>query len=139
MSILKELNDFIKSRKWTILSIIIVASVGILCNFYTGFLSFWVRNSFGGVLYEIFWCLIILFFFSKMQPIFIVTLTFIVTCILEFLQLIHTPCLEFFRGFIIGRLILGTSFSLLDIPYYFIGCTISYFWIKFLVKTETTV
>ena len=125
---------FIKEKKWTVLSIVIIIPIGFLCKFYVGPASVWVSDSLGGIFYEIFWCLLIFLFFNKMKPIIIVSLVFVITCLLEFLQLFHPPFLEFFRSYFIGRTILGTSFTWLDIPYYFIGCLISYYWIKFLKK-----
>ena len=125
---------FIKTKKWTVLSIVIIIPIGILCKFYDGPASVWVSDSLGGVFYVIVWCLLIFLIFSKMRPIIIVSLVFVITCLLEFLQLLHPSFLEFFRSFFIGRTILGTSFTWSDFPYYFIGCVISYFWIKLLKK-----
>jgi hypothetical protein len=46
---------------------------------------------------------------------------FIVTCILEFLQLWHPPFLEWIRNYFLGRTIIGNSFSKSDFLYYFFG------------------
>ena len=127
---------FFKKRKWTLLSIVAVVPVGFLCKLYSGPASFWVNDSLGGVFYEIFWCLLIFLFFRKMKPFNIALTVLVLTCILEFLQLWHPPFLEFFRSFFIGRTILGTSFTWTDFPYYFIGCTISYFCMKLLKRAE---
>ncbi len=127
---------FIKHRKWTLLSIVVIIPVGFFCKFYSGPASFWVSDSLGGVFYEIFWCLLIFLFFKKMKPVNIAIIVFVLTCFLEFLQLWHPPFMEYFRSFFIGRTILGTSFTWTDFPYYFIGCTISFFWMKFLKRAE---
>lgn len=128
---------FLKKRKWTLLSIVIVVPVGFLCKLYSGPASFWVNDSLGGVFYEIFWCLLIFLFFREMKPFNIALIIFVVTCSLEFLQLWHPHLLEFFRSFFIGKTVLGTSFIWTDFPYYFIGCAISYFWMIFLKKMES--
>jgi len=128
---------YLINRKWTLLSIVVIVPIGFFCKFYSGPASSWVNDSLGGVFYEIFWCLLIFLFFKKMKLFNIALIVFVVTCFLEFLQLWHPPFLQFFRSFFIGRTILGTSFTWTDFPYYFIGCVISYFLVKFLKKAES--
>ena len=127
---------YLINRKWTLLSIVVIVPVGFLCKLYSGPSSSWVSDSLGGVFYEIFWCLLIFLFFKKMKPVYIAIIVFVVTCILEFLQLWHPPFLEYFRSFFIGRTILGTSFTWSDFTYYFIGCSISFFGMKLLKRAE---
>lgn len=119
-----------QKRLWTLISLIIIVPLGFYTKFYSGLGAEWVNNSLGGVLYEIFWCLVIFFFFQKGNPPRIALTVLIVTCILEFLQLCHPPFLEFLRNYFIGGVILGTSFTWSDFPYYFIGCGIGWFWMK---------
>jgi hypothetical protein len=127
---------FLKRRKWTLISFFFVVQVGFFCKFYSGPVDFWVNDSLAGLFYEIFWCLLIFLLFQKMKPFNIALIVFVITCILEFLQLWHPPLLEFFRSFFAGRSILGTSFTWSDFIYYFIGCSISIFWMNFLKHTE---
>lgn len=56
------------------------------------------------------------------------------TCILEFLQLWHPPFLELIRSYLIGRLLIGTSFSWWDFPHYLVGCLIGWWWLAKLEK-----
>jgi hypothetical protein len=53
-----------------------------------------------------------------------------VTCLLEGLQLWHPPFLEWPRSYLIGQILLGTTFSWSDFPYYFIGAELGWLWIQ---------
>ncbi|MCG6912817.1 DUF2809 domain-containing protein [bacterium BMS3Abin03] len=106
--------------------IFIIVPIGFYSKFYSGPAKDWVNNSLGGVLYEIFWCLLVFMFFVNIKIWKITLSVFIATCILEILQLWHPPFLELIRSYFIGRTILGTSFSWFDFIYYFIGCGIGY-------------
>jgi uncharacterized membrane protein len=66
----------------------------------------------------------------------IVTIVFILSGILEFLQLWHPAILESIRGHFLGRTIIGSSFSRSDFFYYFIGAIAAYLLIFFLQRME---
>lgn len=110
-----------------ILLLIIIIPLGILTKFYSGSAEDWVNNSLGGLLYEIFWCLVVAFIFLQIKPIKIAIWVFIITCLLEILQLWHPSFLELVRNNFIGRIIIGNSFNWMDFPYYFIGSLLGYF------------
>ncbi len=110
-----------KFRLVTLLFILVIVPLGFISKLYTGYAAKWVNDSFGGLLYEIFWCLIISFILIKVKPWIIALSVFIFTCILEFLQLWHPVFLEIIRNTFIGRTIIGTSFVPSDFIYYFIG------------------
>lgn len=112
-------------------SILIVIPLGLFSKFYQGLAQEWVNNYSGGIWYEIFWCLLAFYFvkdqkYLKLIPIYV----FIITCILEILQLLHPPILELFRSYLIGKLLLGTTFSWWDFPHYLIGCFLGYLWLR---------
>ena len=111
-------------------SLLVIVPLGFSTKFYTGYGQIWVRDSLGGVFYEIFWCLAVYLFCRRLRIGVIVAIVLVVTCCLEFLQLWHPLFLEYLRGNFIGRTILGTSFSWSDFPYYFIGCGIGWLWLK---------
>lgn len=115
-------------------SFLVIVPLGFSTKFYLGSGQSWVRDSLGGVFYEIFWCLVVYLFCRKLRIGVIVAIVLVVTCCLEFLQLWHPPFLEYLRSNFIGRTTLGTSFSWSDFPYYFIGCGIGWLWLK---KLET--
>ncbi|GFE69657.1 DUF2809 domain-containing protein [Chroococcus sp. FPU101] len=58
---------------------------------------------------------------------------FIVTSLLEFLQLWHFFLLQLLRSYTLGRLLLGTTFSEWDFLYYALGCLIGWWWLRQIV------
>ncbi|MDW7679736.1 MAG: DUF2809 domain-containing protein, partial [bacterium] len=74
------LNWLIIHRR-TILSILIIVPVGFATKFYRGPAAGWVNNSLGGVFYEIFWCLLLFLFFSRVKLWKIVSIVFSSTCL----------------------------------------------------------
>ncbi len=113
-------------QKCALILLLLITPVGFYSKVYSGPAAQWVNDSLGGVLYEIFWCLLFFLFFVKAKALVIATSVFIATCFLELLQLWHPEFLEFIRSYFIGRTFLGTSFNLYDFIYYFIGSGIGY-------------
>ena len=124
-----------KQRLLTLLMLIIVVPIGFFTKFYSGPAQVWINNSVGGLLYEIFWCLVLYLLFPQTQPFLLASIVFISTCFLEFLQLWHPPFLEILRGDFIGRTILGNTFNWMDFPHYFAGSFLGYFVLKFISGT----
>jgi hypothetical protein len=104
----------------------VVTHLGFATKFYRGPFHAWVNDSLGGVLYEIFWCLVAAFFLPKAKTAIIAFWVFIVTCILEILQLWHPSVLQMIRSTFLGKTLIGTSFAWLDIPHYFVGCLLGW-------------
>jgi len=123
-----------KTRLFTLLLIIIITPTGFFTKYYQGIGAYWVNNSLGGVFYEVFWCLVLFFILSKAKPLKIAGAVFIITCILETLQLWHPPFLQAIRRTFIGKTLIGTSFVWSDFMYYFIGCSIGLLLINILQK-----
>lgn len=101
--------------------LLLLVPIGLSTKWYTGPLESWVRNSAGGILYEIFWIWLIGIFWPKGRPWIAGVVVFTVTTAVEFLQLWHHSFLENIRATFIGRTLLGTSFTWTDLPYYAIG------------------
>ncbi len=101
--------------------------LGFASKAYHGAASGWVNNFAGGILYEIFWCVLIFFFWPRRKGLTIATVVFLGTSLLEFLQLWHPKILEIIRSTSPGKILLGTTFSWLDFPHYLAGCLIGYF------------
>ncbi len=120
------LSKISTKQKWTLILLLLITPIGFYTKFYSGPGANWVNDSLGGVLYEIFWCLLVFLFFVNEKARVIATSVFIVTCFLEVLQLWHPEFLEIIRSYFIGRTVLGTSFNLYDFIYYFIGSGIGY-------------
>ncbi|QKQ76271.1 DUF2809 domain-containing protein [Nostoc sp. TCL240-02] len=118
-----------------IISILIVVPMGLLSKFYSGPAHQWFNDYGGDILYEIFWCLFAFWFFRSRTAIIQIPIwVFIITCILEFLQLWHTPLLNEIRTTLIGKLLLGTTFVWWDFPHYLLGCVLGWLWLRQLQK-----
>ncbi|MGA1867505.1 MAG: DUF2809 domain-containing protein [bacterium] len=120
-------------RKTILLSLLIVTPAGFLFKLYPGPGRYWVNNLASGMLYEIFWCLMIFFLLPRKEYIIKIALSvFLVTCSLEVLQLWHPWILEQIRSTFLGRTIIGTTFCWWDFPYYVAGCSIGWLWMRIL-------
>ncbi len=117
-----------------LISIVIIIPIGFYSKFYYGPGRNWVNNSLGGIFYEIFWILIFGLLFPRTKTFLLATAVFILTSLLEILQLWHPPFLEFLRSFFLGRTILGNCFVWSDFIYYLLGCLIGYFWLMAIKK-----
>jgi hypothetical protein len=117
----------------TFVIILIITPIGFYTKFYEGPFQEWVNNYSGGVLYVIFWNLVVFLLFPDADKLKIVFIVFIATSLLEALQLWHPPVLEAVRSNFIGRTILGNSFNWWDFPHYIAGSALGYFllnWIE---------
>ena len=131
---IKNTENCKASRRASVISLLIITPLGFASKFYIGPFQDWLNNSFTGILYEIFWCLIIVFFFPRAVSVMIASLVLIITCILEFLQLWHSPFLEAIRMSFIGSVLIGTTFVWSDFLYYFVRSAIGYKWIVMIRK-----
>ena len=123
------LKYFTKARILAIISLLIITPAGFYTKFYTGPASEWVNNSLSGMLYVIFWCLIMFLLFPRIRTWKIALGIFVVTCLLEFLQLWNPQFLNYIRSYFIGQAILGDSFTWSDFIYYLTGSAAGYLWI----------
>ena len=81
-----------------------------------------IANNLSGAAYEVFWCLFVFLIVpSRRASSWIAAGVLIITCALEFVQLIEHPALEAIRGNFIGRTVIGNAFAWRDFPYYFLG------------------
>ncbi|MFC1898666.1 DUF2809 domain-containing protein, partial [Candidatus Cloacimonadota bacterium] len=112
------MDNYKKIRLITIVCLIVIIPLGLYTKAYAGPGQEWVSNSSGGILYEIFWCLLVLLIAPKIQPGTIAGGVFFFTCVIEFMQLWHPPFLQAIRRTFIGGTILGNSFILSDFIYY---------------------
>jgi hypothetical protein len=91
-------------------------------------LQHYLNNSLAGVAYEVFWCLLAFLIWPRRRAIVPICVSvFVATTALEFLQLWHPASpnpLEAARSTFLGRALLGTTFSWMDIPHYAAGCLI---------------
>ncbi|MFM9817506.1 UNVERIFIED_CONTAM: DUF2809 domain-containing protein [Spiribacter pallidus] len=99
----------------------IVTPAGFATKLYEGPLATWVNQSFSGVLYVVFWILVVMFIAPGLQPLAVALGVFLMTAALEVTQLWQPPWLEAVRGHFLGRTLLGTTFVPSDFVYYAIG------------------
>ena len=105
--------------------------MGFFFKYYTGLAHEWFNNYGAAVFYEIFWCLFAFVFFRSRTAVRQIPLwVFIITCILEFMQLWHPPLLEEFRVTLIGKWLIGTTFNWWDFPHYLLGCILGWLWLR---------
>ena len=122
-------------RKYILFALFVVTPAGFLFKFYSGPAQWWLNDYGAGLLYEVFWILVIFFFLPKKVltngiPFWV----FIVTCALEILQLWNPWILKKIRSYFLGRALIGTSFSLWDFPHYAIGSLLGWLLIKWIIK-----
>jgi hypothetical protein len=117
---------FNRKRLIILLLLVIITPLGFLTKFYSGPAEIWIQNSFGGLLYEIFWCLVFGFIFIGTKPLKIAIWVFLITSMLEVLQLWSIPLIDNLRNTFLGQTILGSSFNWYDFPYYIAGSIIGY-------------
>jgi len=112
------------------IAIIIIIPLGLVSKFYNSPLYQWLNNYSGGIFYEIFWILLVILINPKIPPLIAAIWVFMITALLEFMQLWHPPFLEAIRATLIGRLLIGTTFDWWDFPHYILGCTITWLGLK---------
>ena len=118
-------------RKYIILSLLLITPLGFLFKLYPGPGRWWFNDYGAGVLYEIFWILVVFFFIpTRKSANRIPFWVFTITSALEILQLYNPWLLEKIRSFFLGRALIGTTFTWWDFPHYVIGCVIGWLVIK---------
>jgi Protein of unknown function (DUF2809) len=120
-----------KQTKLIIISALIVIAMGFFFKYYPGRGYQWLNNYGAAIFYEIFWCLLAFGFFRSRKAVIQIPIwVFILTCIVEFLQLWHPPLLETIRATLIGKLLLGTTFTWWDFPHYLLGSIFGWLWLE---------
>lgn len=123
-----------KIRIIIFLLIVGVTLIGFGAKYYRGPCQFWVNNSLAGLFYDVFWCLVLYFILPGVKSYKIAIWVFLITSMLEFLQLWHPPFLQSIRNTFLGAAFLGNSFNWLDFPYYLVGCSMGMILIKILKR-----
>jgi len=100
---------------------------------YKGQGAAWLRNSVGGTVYVAFGVVLFTFFLRK-HRLKTAIAVLLVTCGLEFLQLIKSPFLTGLRSTFIGAVLLGNSFNPEDFYYYSAGAILGYFIVRGIEK-----
>ncbi|MDZ8055824.1 MAG: DUF2809 domain-containing protein [Aulosira sp. ZfuVER01] len=120
-----------QQSKLILLSALIVVVMGFFLKYYTGPGHQWFNNYGAAIFYEIFWCLFAYWFVRSQRAVKQIPIwVFIITCIIEFLQLWHPPVLEDIRATLIGKWLLGTTFAWWDFPHYLLGSALGWLWLR---------
>ena len=122
---------FFLKRKWILFSLCIITLAGFLSKYYSGPGHKWFNDYSAGLLYEVFWCLVVFFFIPLPKYATPIAMSvFVVTCMLEILQLWHPWFLQQMRSTFLGKTVLGTTFVWWDFPHYVIGSFIGWVLIR---------
>ncbi|AFZ24690.1 Protein of unknown function (DUF2809) [Cylindrospermum stagnale PCC 7417] len=120
-------------RRRSVLSLAIILPIGLLYSHYRHSI-WWLNQEVGGIFYEIFWCLFVFLFIPTRRAVWQIPLwVLVITCLLEFMQLWHPPFLNWVRSFWWGKMLIATTFTWADFPYYFIGSGLGWLWLRLIV------
>jgi hypothetical protein len=109
------------------LALLVVTPLGFAAKFwYCGSFDAVVADYGAGSLYEVFWILVVLWICPRVSMAKAALGVFFVTCVLECMQLWHPPFLEAIRAHALGRILIGTTFSWSDFPFYVAGSGAGY-------------
>jgi glycopeptide antibiotics resistance protein len=120
------------------LSIIIIIPLGYWIRFSQGPAPLWVYDLLGSVAYEMFWILLVIVLVPRISRSWTAIGVCLTTCGLEFLQLWTPPVLQAIRATLLGRILLGNTFSWSDFPSYFIGSFLGWVWVSWLAQNFAT-
>ena len=120
-------------RKYCVYSLSVVTPLGIGFKLYKGPAKWWFNDYGAGLLYEIFWILVVFLILPRKRlahkiPVWV----FVITCVLEILQLWNPWILLAIRSSFIGRALIGTTFAWWDFAHYVLGCFLGWLLIRWL-------
>jgi hypothetical protein len=110
-----------RSSFQAIAALVALGGAGLAAKAWSGALAWWVRDYLGGVIYVAFWTVLARTVFPRARPVLVVVNVLAATCALEALQLWKPPLLEAVRATWPGKALIGSTFSWLDFPHYFLG------------------
>jgi hypothetical protein len=125
-------------RLYLAIAMFISLALGIGSRVDTVPLAAWVQNSAGAMFYELFWMFLVAYSIPELAAGAIAGLIFILTSLLELLQLYQHPILDTIRQTLVGRLLIGSHFDPWDFLHYFIGCMIGWFLLRQLQRQVLT-
>lgn len=100
---------------------ILLIPVGFATKTYEGPGEFWIRAHAGGVVYVVFWNMVILAVRPRWSIHGVAAAVLVTTCALEFLQLWHSAFLTTVRTTTVGHALIGSTFSWADLVHYVFG------------------
>jgi len=122
-------SNQIRSR--IILWLALITPLGFLFKLYPGPGHLWFNNYGAGLLYELFWILVVAALLPRRAAIHSIPIwVLVITSALEVLQLWHPWLLEEIRAYFLGRTLIGTYFNWWDFPHYVVGCWLGWLLLK---------
>jgi len=100
--------------------LLVITTLGFATKLYNGPGAWWFNNY-----DEVFWVLLVLAIWPSLSLFRIAAVVFILTSVLEFLQLWNPHFLAAVRNTFLGSALIGTTFVWWDFPYYLIGCVLA--------------
>ncbi|MGB3241015.1 MAG: DUF2809 domain-containing protein [Geitlerinemataceae cyanobacterium] len=131
-------HRFFKYRLFLAIAIFIIVPLGYIIRFTPIPGWEWLNDVLGGVAYEVFFILLVMFGFPRWSPLWVAVGVCLVTCGLEFLQLWKPPFLEAIRSTLWGRLVLGNTFTWTDFINYFIGCFLGWWVVRWFSRFQSS-
>ena len=117
-----------------LLCLAVIFPLGLASKFYQGPLDWWVNDFGGGMLYEVFWILLVISIWPRAAPFWVAFWVFWLTAFVEVLQLWHPPFLTAIRSTFLGKMLLGTTFVWWDFPHYLVACLFTWLGLRALRK-----
>lgn len=109
------------SRGRAVLVAAVLIPIGVGTKLYAGPGATWVVGSLGGSVYVMFWSFLALAIRPAWSPVRVAAVVLSGTVAIEFLQRWHPPFLEALRSTFLGKAVLGSVFSWMDLPFYAVG------------------
>lgn len=119
----------------TIVLIVIITALGFSAKLVPHGEATWLSNQLAGLFYVTELSLILYLFFPDHFIILLVIAAFLLTSLVEFMQLWHPAFLEPIRSSFLGHTIIGSTFSWLDFPWYVGGAVLGWLLLKWIKKT----
>jgi Protein of unknown function (DUF2809) len=122
---------YLRHRLLFLVNILAIVPLGYVIRF-SQILPQYISDAGGSTAYVLFWIFLVLLVHPRANVRLTVIFICLATCTIEFLQLYQPPWLQAIRATLPGRLVLGTTFSWLDFPPYFIGSSLGLLWVNYL-------
>jgi hypothetical protein len=129
MALELSLTTYRRTLAWSLGAITLF---GLITKFYSGPGRSWLNDSFGGIPYVVFWVLLGALIWPRLAPARVAGGVFVATVLLEFLQLWQPEWLQAIRATLLGRLVLGNTFTWGDFGYYAIGAWLAWLGLRWL-------
>jgi hypothetical protein len=122
---------YLRHRLLFLVNILAIVPLGYVIRF-SQILPKYISDAGGGIAYVLFWMFLVLLIYPTANVRFTAISICLATCMIELLQLYQAPWIAAIRATLPGRLVLGTTFSWMDFPPYFIGSSLGLLWVYYL-------